>query len=42
MKKKHRRHGSIILERKTASFNPLIRLRTDFAREMSLSVEEIK
>ena len=34
--------GSIILERKNAKFNPLIKLRTDFDHEMSRSVEEIK
>ena len=34
--------GSLVLERKTASFNPLIKLRTDFNHEMSSSVEEIK
>ena len=34
--------GAIITERKTAAFNPLIQLRTDFKQEMSLSVEEMK
>ena len=34
--------GSVILERKIAKFNPLIKLRTDFDHEMSRSVEEIK
>ena len=34
--------GSIILERKNAKFNPLIKLRTDFDHEMERSVEEIK
>ncbi len=34
--------GSLILERKTAAFNPLIKLRTDFKQEMTLSVEEMK
>jgi len=35
-------HGSIITERKQATFNPLIQLRTDFSREMKESVKEIK
>jgi len=34
--------GSLVLERKSASFNPLIRLRTDFDKEMHDSVNEIK
>jgi hypothetical protein len=34
--------GSVIIERKKAEFNPLIRLRTDFSKEMSDSVREIK
>ena len=34
--------GTIILERRSAAFNPLIRLRTDFNYEMSRSVQEIK
>ena len=34
--------GSLVLERQSASFNPLIRLRTDFDHEMSLSVQEVK
>lgn len=34
--------GSVIIERKKAEFNPLIRLRTDFNQEMSNSVREIK
>ena len=34
--------GALLLERKTAKFNPLIRLRTDFDTEMSESVKEIK
>lgn len=34
--------GSVIIERKKAEFNPLIRLRTDFNQEMSDSVREIK
>ena len=34
--------GSVIIERKKAEFNPLIRLRTDFNQEMSDSVREIQ
>ncbi len=34
--------GALLLDRKRASFNPLIRLRTDFNQEMSESVDEIK
>ncbi len=34
--------GAIIQERKTAAFNPLIKLRTDFNIEMSSSVNDIK
>ncbi len=34
--------GSLVLERKKATFNPLIQLRTDFNHEMKMSVEEIK
>jgi hypothetical protein len=34
--------GSLILDRRRASFNPLIQLRTDFNREMHQSVNEIK
>lgn len=34
--------GSVIIERKKAEFNPLIRLRTDFNQEMSNSVREIQ
>ena len=34
--------GSIITERQSAAFNPLIKLRTDFKQEMTLSVEEMK
>ena len=34
--------GSLLLERQRASFNPLIKLRTDFDDEMSKSVDEIK
>ena len=34
--------GSLLLERKHAKFNPMIRLRTDFDDEMDKSVQEIK
>jgi hypothetical protein len=34
--------GSLILDRQTARFNPLIKLRTDFNPEMSMSINEIK
>lgn len=34
--------GSLLLDRKRASFNPLIRLREDFNEEMKNSVDEIK
>tara|TARA_B100000131_G_C17941567_1_gene542544 strand:- start:398 stop:637 length:240 start_codon:yes stop_codon:yes gene_type:complete len=34
--------GALLLERKTASFNPLIQLRRNFDVEMSESVNEIK
>lgn len=34
--------GALLLDRKRANFNPLIRLRTDFNVEMSESVDEIK
>ena len=34
--------GALLLDRKRASFNPLIRLRTDFNEEMSESVDEVK
>jgi len=34
--------GALMMERKKTSFNPLIRLRTDFNVEMSNSVTEIK
>jgi len=34
--------GSLLLERKHAKFNPMIRLRTDFDDEMDKSVDEIK
>ena len=34
--------GSLIVDRKKASFNPLIKLRTDFNTEMQQSVDEVK
>ena len=34
--------GALLLDRKRASFNPLIKLRTDFNEEMSESVDEVK
>ncbi|MEL6344997.1 MAG: hypothetical protein AAFV53_17900 [Myxococcota bacterium] len=34
--------GALLLDRKRASFNPLIQLRTDFNEEMSDSVDEVK
>ena len=37
-----RPQGNLILERKRANFNPLIRLRQDFDAEMSESSKEIE
>ena len=34
--------GALLLERKKASFNPLIKLRSDFDIEMSQSINDIK
>jgi hypothetical protein len=34
--------GALLLERKTGSFNPLIKLREDFNREIIQSVDMIK
>ena len=34
--------GALLLDRKRATFNPLIKLRTDFNPEISTSVSEIK
>ena len=34
--------GALLLERQRASFNPLIKLRTDFDDEMERSVDQIK
>ncbi len=37
-----RPQGSLVLERKKAQFNSMIKLRTDFDDEMDKSVDEIK
>ena len=37
-----RPQGSLILDRKRAQFNSMIKLRTDFDDEMDKSVDEIK
>jgi len=37
-----RPQGALILDRRQANFNPLIKLRTDFDDEMNKSVDEIK
>ena len=34
--------GALLLDRKKAAFNPLIKMRTDFNQEMSNSVNEVK
>jgi hypothetical protein len=34
--------GAMMIDRKRANFNPLIKLRTDFDDEMDKSVDEIK
>jgi len=34
--------GSLIIDRETATFNPLIKLRTDFNPEMTMSINDIK
>jgi hypothetical protein len=34
--------GSLVLDRKHAKFNPMIKLRTDFDDEIDKSVDEIK
>jgi len=34
--------GQLLLERKKASFNPLIRFREDFNTEMKQSIDEVK
>jgi len=37
-----RPQGQLVMERHSAQFNPLIKLRVDFDKEMDASVEEIK
>ena len=37
-----RPQGQLVMERHSAQFNPLIKLRADFDKEMDASVEEIK
>jgi hypothetical protein len=37
-----RPNGALILDRRSANFNPLIKLRTDFDQEISESVDVIK
>ena len=34
--------GALLIDRKRATFNPLIKLRTDFNPEISTSVNEVK
>ena len=34
--------SALVLERKKASFNPLVKLRTDWNEEISQSVDEVK
>ena len=34
--------GSLVLDRRHAKFNPMIKLRTDFDDEMDKSIQEIK
>jgi hypothetical protein len=34
--------GQLLLDRKKANFNPLIRLRADFNEEMKQSIDEVK
>ena len=34
--------GALLLDRKRASFNPLIKLRTDFNEEMAQSIDQVK
>jgi hypothetical protein len=34
--------GALLLDRKRANFNPLIKLRTDFDEEMDQSIDEVK
>ena len=35
-------NGALLLDRKRAAFNPLIKLRTDFNDEMDQSVDQVK
>jgi len=37
-----RPQGSLVMERHSAQFNPLIKLRTDFDKEIDDSVDEVK
>ena len=37
-----RPQGSLVIERKRAKFNPLIKLRTDFDDEIDYSIDEVK
>ena len=37
-----RPQGALLLQRRAAHFNPLIKLRTDFDDEISKSVDEVK
>jgi hypothetical protein len=37
-----RPQGSLVIERKRAKFNPMIKLRTDFDDEIDKSVDEVK
>jgi len=34
--------GALLLDRRKADFNPLIKLRTDFDREMRQSIDQVK
>jgi hypothetical protein len=34
--------GALLLDRKRANFNPLIKLRTEFDQEMEQSIDEVK
>lgn len=37
-----RPQGSLVLERKRAKFNPMVKLRTEFDDEIDWSVDEVK
>jgi len=37
-----RPQGQLVMERNRAKFNPMIKLRTDFDKEMDFSIDEIK